>query len=416
MRTTNELNKQKNVGIRRCIFQNKGITLIALIITIIVMLILVSVTIRMAINGGLFEKAGQAVGETENAINAEQQLIKNMMEDYFGNSTGGTGGGNTGGTGGGNTEETGGGSTGGGTQPEELKVGDYVNYTPDIGTYIVASGSKGSGTVSNQSFTTGTDLSWRVLSVNEETEEVEIVLATTGPTLKLSGADGYNHSVDILNDLCEKLYSKTKADGTKVAIGRSINVEDINAKTTYDYTTYTNYGNVKKTTLKKYPKIYAAELGSTSNGLNETTNMLKGSERGEVGTVNSSGVTEYSTYTSSKTALTLYSTHTYYYYQAEKYLDTSLGVNTAPTGLINIGDNFWLASRSVGAYSDLTEFSVRYVNSDGYVNSIYLFYSSDVVNYPDYAGRPVVSLTSNVSFKYDEANSTNSEVYWNVEF
>ena len=53
---------------------NKGITLIALIITIIVMLILVGVTISMAVNGGLFEKAGEAVGDTQNAINAEQQL------------------------------------------------------------------------------------------------------------------------------------------------------------------------------------------------------------------------------------------------------------------------------------------------------------------------------------------------------
>ena len=52
----------------------KGITLIALIITIIVMLILVAVTITIAVNGGLFEQAGRATKETTNAINAEQQL------------------------------------------------------------------------------------------------------------------------------------------------------------------------------------------------------------------------------------------------------------------------------------------------------------------------------------------------------
>lgn len=52
----------------------KGITLIALIITIIVMLILVGVTISMAVNGGLFNYAGTAVEETKNAINAEEQL------------------------------------------------------------------------------------------------------------------------------------------------------------------------------------------------------------------------------------------------------------------------------------------------------------------------------------------------------
>ena len=56
-----------------------GITLIALVITIIVMLILVAVTISMAINGGLFEKAGKATGDTKNAMNAEQALASGQI-------------------------------------------------------------------------------------------------------------------------------------------------------------------------------------------------------------------------------------------------------------------------------------------------------------------------------------------------
>jgi len=40
--------------------KNKGITLIALIITIIIMLILVAVTLTIALQGGLFEQAGRA--------------------------------------------------------------------------------------------------------------------------------------------------------------------------------------------------------------------------------------------------------------------------------------------------------------------------------------------------------------------
>ena len=60
--------------------QNKGITLIALVITIIVMLVLVGVTIQMAINGGLFENAGEATGKTQNAINAEQQLANGRIK------------------------------------------------------------------------------------------------------------------------------------------------------------------------------------------------------------------------------------------------------------------------------------------------------------------------------------------------
>ena len=52
----------------------KGITLIALVITIIVMLILVAVTITMAVNGGLFDYASEATKATNNAIDAEGEL------------------------------------------------------------------------------------------------------------------------------------------------------------------------------------------------------------------------------------------------------------------------------------------------------------------------------------------------------
>lgn len=57
----------------------KGITLIALVITIIVMLILVAVTITMAVNGGLFDYAGKAAGDTNNAIKAEGELGKGSV-------------------------------------------------------------------------------------------------------------------------------------------------------------------------------------------------------------------------------------------------------------------------------------------------------------------------------------------------
>lgn len=57
----------------------KGITLIALVITIIVMLILVAVTITMAINGGLFQNAQEAGKLTNNAVDAEQALADGQV-------------------------------------------------------------------------------------------------------------------------------------------------------------------------------------------------------------------------------------------------------------------------------------------------------------------------------------------------
>ena len=50
----------------------KGITLVALIITIIVMLILVAVTINLAINGGLFDKAKDASEKTQVEADREE--------------------------------------------------------------------------------------------------------------------------------------------------------------------------------------------------------------------------------------------------------------------------------------------------------------------------------------------------------
>ncbi|MGN1301654.1 MAG: hypothetical protein ACI4U9_03935 [Clostridia bacterium] len=53
---------------------NKGITLIALIITIILILILASITVTVAINGGLFGYAGKAKDNTE--IASEKETVQ----------------------------------------------------------------------------------------------------------------------------------------------------------------------------------------------------------------------------------------------------------------------------------------------------------------------------------------------------
>ena len=59
----------------------KGITLVALIITIIVMLILVGVSISVALNGGLFQKADDAVEGTKTA--QLQEAIALVQADIY---------------------------------------------------------------------------------------------------------------------------------------------------------------------------------------------------------------------------------------------------------------------------------------------------------------------------------------------
>ncbi len=63
----------------------KGITLIALVVTIIVLLILIGITISFVFSdNGVIAKARQAKYETESAAQAEQKAMEDMIE-YFDN-------------------------------------------------------------------------------------------------------------------------------------------------------------------------------------------------------------------------------------------------------------------------------------------------------------------------------------------
>lgn len=55
--------------------ENKGITLVALIITIIVLLILAGVSITFALQGNLINNAQTAVNEYDNAATNEAELL-----------------------------------------------------------------------------------------------------------------------------------------------------------------------------------------------------------------------------------------------------------------------------------------------------------------------------------------------------
>ena len=75
------------------IFTNKGITLVALIITIIVLLILAGVSLSFVFNGGILDKAQQAVDEYKNASEKEQNILE-QIDEYIKSEIGeGTGGG-----------------------------------------------------------------------------------------------------------------------------------------------------------------------------------------------------------------------------------------------------------------------------------------------------------------------------------
>ena len=96
----------------------KGITLIALIITIIVMLILVGVSVSVALNTGLF-KAAQGAAKNTEAHRANETALSNgtinidgtgktSIDDYVASLKG----------------------EGGIALPENLQIGDIIEYIP----------------------------------------------------------------------------------------------------------------------------------------------------------------------------------------------------------------------------------------------------------------------------------------------
>jgi len=152
--------------------KNQGITLIALIITVIVLIILAGVTISMVVgDDGIITKAKEAKQNMSNATAEEEELLKNMlnaMNEIESSSTGET--------------------TlvdmfkkaeadecmnldGACPREDHLHIGDYVDYkNPTSGTYPITaekSGLKSMGKNYDQVYDiTENQLNWRVLVID----------------------------------------------------------------------------------------------------------------------------------------------------------------------------------------------------------------------------------------------------------
>ena len=204
--------------------QNKGITLIALIITIIVLLILAGVTIA-ALSGpnGILSNADKAKEQT--AESGAREKINIAIGGSY-NSTGDFDSerfkeeiSNLGGTIEEETEETitvnmdgyesmidkENGKIQEVVDRTGINVGDYVNYTPDDNTepYTVTVEMAGSGGGMGQPQKLHQVKSeWRVLKKYSD-GSIKLMSEASSYDLKLSGVAGYTNGVTILNEIAE---------------------------------------------------------------------------------------------------------------------------------------------------------------------------------------------------------------------
>ena len=351
-------------------FKNsKGITLVALVITIVILLILAGISISALTNTGIFQKAKDAKQKSEDAAldqNTKLDEYENEIDKYIPKEN---------------------------SLAKAVKVGDYVAYKPDepdnnalttlktnLKNYSGASDNTTNSAIARDS------LSWRVLDIDEKTGAVRLISAApTSSKVTLRGYNGYNNAVKLLDDACSTLYNSKLA--TKV---QNLKIEDIQSKMKTDYTKInSNYGNRFTPGYKYYPSILTKEKEQKITvGQNTTT----GTE------LDFSEQKTFENQTESKRADTLDVKYTYW---SKTMSANDFNVDSKEMYyklFINNGSNYptyWMSSRCVDAHSDNAYFYVRYVFS-GDVDAYYLCRSADYASSNDYAFRPVITLNSNV--------------------
>ena len=217
---------------------------------------------------------------------------------------------------------------------------------------------------------------------------MDLIGSPTSQDVYFGGATGYNNGVNIMNDICENLYSRGSIKA------RSVNIDDFEnwlteaGKTARaEYSNYTDgpkYGHTQTyTTNSYYPNLYYQELGAkinsgiTEQGIDKETGNTTGLKLSDEGTA-----------TGSTKASTLTTTQTFY----------AIGINSANYGdgakALKKANDCWVASRYVYCLSDFAGFGLRFVGSSFGGDIMLLSYYG--TNNIHHRLCPVVSLESNV--------------------
>lgn len=183
------------------------------------------------------------------------------------------------------------------------------------------------------------DLGWKVLSVNSDGTVNLIANRNTGFEVSLSGINGYTNGVKALNEICSKLYSGLEINGQKVLSARSVNYEDF-----YDVT----YKVSRNLTSGQKIEPYINTLDSSNDGYSkdQITDYIDVS--------NTSGTQSSNTQMikANNNPVTI------------KGYDRRTEKSTY--SMLNTGNNYWLATRYAVATHDSKGGTVSYSEDVGY--------------------------------------------------
>ena len=285
----------------------------------------------------------------------------------------------------------------------KYKIGDYVNYTYDTAeNYVLTSATCGSSSNPTDGIPQTTGLKWRILNIDEANGTVDLISENpTGTDVYFSNLLGYNNGPYLMNEICKAQYSN-KSLGVNA---RSINLLDmekhltspgITARNAYQYNSDTvKYGTTETYTsiTTKYPSLYAGQKGAGVNvaEANASTVAQPDISKGNDPYEESKAIaeTEPTTDNTSGTGNPLTVTQTYY----------SISINEPNYGdagsVLSNSNYFWVASRSVFAYSITAGFGLRFANTDTYCYVVFGSGDNSVTS-DGYGLRPVVSLPSSL--------------------
>ena len=383
--------------------EKRGISLIVLVITIIVMIILAGAIILSLNSSGIIGRANEARNKSD--MTNKKEAVGMFAAEY--EMKAGTGE----------------------IDRNVVKVNDYVKqrleeegmetsdvYVTEQGEILIGSGAKAAKAgvqvgatvegyvVESKSYTTDgkeyqwdgdnmkksdpkpqtvankTDFTWKYIG-NDKNGNMLITPDVSGnistwPTIGLAAEEGYLYGPDLLNTICDALYTTDK--GT----ARSMNIDDV--------TNLLGYTKIKGNYYDKSNKRIETEKALTIGEIGELLNSQLTRTKTPDGKDSWDDISKYkSDY--------LYITKT----------DSNITKEEGKALVYPVGSYYWLASPCVDAYFDdsIAGFYVRVVISSS-VDAYDMFYSGGDADSYAYALRPVVLLTSDVEISYDAETNT----------
>ena len=336
--------------------QEKGITLIALVVTIVVLLILAGVSIRLVLtNNGVISKAKEAEKLTDegNAKDIMSLYLAGLafekeqdsgfrLADYLSSNIGNDG------------------------------LEDFLN-NGDGHAQVAYKGYKYLVNLDDYSFeylgkTDGEGVNRHIKQVldNNNEDVPGIAMVEAGEIeVSLSGINGYTNGVKALNEICSKLYGNLEINGVKVLSARSVNAEDFyNIK-------YTSNGRVYENSKKIQPYINTLDVANNGYSTEQISEYID--------------VSNTSAVQASNTNMLLANTN--------PTLRNQNRTNKETVNMISTGNNYWLATRY--GYSDYTRtdgttkysedlsievYQFNYVRTDGAYTTTTLFQTQNNYN------------------------------------